>query len=247
MDKAIYIAMTGAKHFAYAQSVHANNLANATTQGFKADWVQARSQGVYYGDGYSTRAYALSQTPATNFDAGPLVETGREMDIAVEGDGWIAVQAPDGTEAYTRAGSLRVDPFGQLFTAEGHPVLGEGGPITIPPAQKMEIGSDGTITIQPLGQGVELLTQVDRIKLVDPDPATLRKGDDGLVRTEGGEPLPADAAMRLQTGFLEGSNVDPVEALTGIIALARQYEMQVKLMNSADEQSASASRLLQQL
>ncbi|MDY0005768.1 MAG: flagellar basal-body rod protein FlgF [Spongiibacteraceae bacterium] len=247
MDKAIYIAMTGAKHFAYAQSVHANNLANAATGGFKADMVQARSQGVYYGDGFSSRAYALSETPATNFAAGPLNETGRDLDIAVDGDGWIAVQAPDGSEAYTRAGSLRLDPFGQLLTAQGHPVLGEGGPISVPPAAKLDIGSDGTITIQPLGQGAALLTQVDRIKLVNPEPGSLHKGADGLIRSDGAAVLPADGALRVQTGFLEGSNVDPVEALTGIIALARQFEMQVKLMSSADEQSASASRLLQQL
>lgn len=245
MDKALYIAMTGAKHIDRAQTVHANNLANATTTGFRADFAQARAMGVYYGDGHPTRAYALAESPGTDMARGGLQETGRDLDVAVNGDGWLAVQAPDGTEAYTRAGSLRVDTLGRLTTATGEAVMGDDGPIAVPEFEKLQIGQDGTISLRPLGQGPEVLAEVGRIKLVNPPEDTLQKGEDGLFRTAGQEPLPADAGVRLQTGYLEGSNVNTVEEFTRVIALARQFEMQVKLMKTAEDNDAAAARLLQ--
>ena len=154
MDKSLYISMTGASQNAMAQRAHANNLANLTTTGFRRDFEQARSMPVF-GDGYATRAYAMTERPGTDMSAGVMQETGRELDVAVQGEGWIAVQAADGTEAYTRAGSLNIDAFGVLRTSSGLPVLGNGGPIAIPPAQKVEIGSDGTISIRALGEGVQ--------------------------------------------------------------------------------------------
>lgn len=247
MDKALYIAMTGAKHIERAQALRANNLANATTTGFRADFAQARAMGVYYGDGMPTRAYALTENPGTDLSYGALSETGRDLDVAVNGDGWIAVQSPDGSEAYTRAGRFKVDALGQLTTADGHPVLGEAGPIALPPYEKLQIGQDGTISIRPLGQGPEVLAQVDRIKLVNPPSDGLQKGTDGLFRGEvAGGVLPADATVTLQTGYLEGSNVNTVEEFTQVIALARQFEMQVKLMRTVEDNSAAATRLLQQ-
>lgn len=175
MDKALYIAMTGAKHNMLAQTAHANNLANVNTTGFKADFAQARSMPIYYGEGEPTRAYALTENPGTNFSQGALVETGRELDIAVEREGFIAVQAPDGTEAFTRAGSLHIDSVGILRTGNGLPVLGNGGPIALPPAEKIEMAADGTITLIPLGEGKEATVQADRVKLVNPDVNTDRK------------------------------------------------------------------------
>lgn len=245
MDRAIFIAMTGAKHVEQAQALHANNIANANTDGFRADFAQARSRGVYYGDGHPSRAYVTTETPGSNFNQGALKETGRDLDIAVEGAGLIAVQAPDGTEAYTRAGSLRLDAVGRLLTGSGLPVLGNGGPVALPPSEKIELGLDGTITVQPRGQNAEVLAQVDRIKLVNPEPGTLRKGSDGLLRSTVDNELPADAAVRIQTGFLESSNVNLVEEMTQVISLARQFEMQVKMMNAVDENVSAASRLLQ--
>ena len=244
MDKAMYIAMTSGQNIMSAQAIHANNLANANTSGFQADFAQARSMGVYYGDGYSTRAYALTENPGTDFNRGALIETGRDLDMAVDGEGWIAVQAPDGSEAYTRAGQLKIDPQGRLLTGNNLPVLGNGGPIAMPPADKITLGADGTITIQPEGQSAQVLATVDRIKLVKPDYAELEKGIDGLIRRRDGEEQAPDASIRLQAGFLESSNVNPVDELTNIMALARQFEINVKMMKVVEENSTAAAQVL---
>ncbi len=246
MDKAIYVAMTGAKHNMLAQTNHANNLANVNTVGFRADFAQARSMPVYYGEGAPTRAYALVENPATDFTPGSLIQTGRDLDIAVERQGFIAVQAPDGQEAYTRAGSLYIDSVGILRTGNNLPVLGNGGPIAVPAAEKVEIAADGTITILPLGQGADAVAQVDRIKLVNPALDTIKKSQDGLVRAMNQEAeIPADAGVRIVSGFLEGSNVNAVNELTNILSLSRQYEMQVKIMQTVKENSEASARLLQ--
>jgi len=245
MDRALFTSMTGAKHNTLAQAVHANNLANASTDGFRRDYVAARSMGIWYGDGLPTRVHALTERPATDFAVGSLRDTGRDLDIAVRGEGWIAVQAPDGSEAYTRAGSLQITPLGQLLTGNGLPVLGNGGPIAIPDAAKVEIGEDGTITVRGLGQGPEALADVDRIRLVNPPEQQLEKRADGLVYTRDGTRAPVDARVSVASGFLEGSNVNTVEALTEMLALARQYEVQVKLMKTVDENTEAAARLLQ--
>lgn len=246
MDKALYIAMTGAKHNMLAQVSHSNNLANVNTTGFKADFEQARSMPVYYGEGQPTRAYALVERPATDFVAGALMQTGRELDIAIDRDGFFAVQAPDGQEAYTRAGSLYVDSVGMLRTGNGLPVLGNGGPIAIPAAEKVEIGMDGTITIIPLGAEPQQVAQIDRIKLVNPDIETMSKTEDGLFRQLDAEDvLPADGAVRVISGFLEASNVNAVHEMTSILSLSRQYEMQVKMMQTVKENSESSASLLQ--
>lgn len=246
MDKALYTAMTGAKHIVRAQTVHSNNMANVNTTGFKADFAQARSMPVYYGEGLPTRAFALAENPATDFSSGPSIETGRDLDIAVERDGFIAVQAEDGTEAYTRSGSLYLDSVGMLRTGSGLPVLGNGGPVAIPTAEKIEIAIDGTITVIALGQGLDEVAQVDRIKLVNPAINEIVKGSDGLFRSINAEAdIAPDASVRVLSGFLEGSNVNAVNEMTSVLSLARQYEMQVKLMKTVEENSESSARLLQ--
>ena len=245
MDRALYTSMTGAKHNAIAQTVHANNLANVSTDGFRRDYVAARSMGVWYGDGFPTRAHALAERPATDFTIGSLRETGRDLDVVVRGKGWIAVRAPDGGEAYTRAGNLQITPLGQLLTGNGLPVIGNGGPIVVPDAAKVEIGGDGTITIRALGQGPEALTDVNRIRLVNPPIDQIEKGEDGLIRMKNGTRAPVDARVQVNSGFLEGSNVNTVEALTELIGLSRQYETQVRLMKTVDENAEAAARLLQ--
>lgn len=246
MDKALYIAMTGAKHNMRSQTVHSNNLANVNTTGFKSDFAQARSMPVYYGEGLPTRAYALSENPATNFNSGASVETGRDLDIMVERDGFIAVQAPNGQEAFTRAGSLYVDSVGILRNGSGLPVIGNGGPIAIPAAAKIDIAMDGTISIVPLGEEDQALAQVDRIKLVNPPLEDMYKGEDGLFRPANADgEVPADANVRLVSGFLEASNVNAVNEMTSVMSLARQYEMQVKIMKTAEQNSESSARLLQ--
>lgn len=244
MDKSLFISMTGASQNMKAQTAHANNLANVSTTGFRRDFEQARSMPVF-GETHPTRVYAMTERPGTDTSAGSMIETGRDLDIAVNGKGWIAVQAPDGTEAYTRAGSLNIDAFGMLRTANGLPVLGDGGPIALPPADKVEIGSDGTISIRALGEAPNVLAEIDRIKLVNPDNTMMRKGDDGLMRVEGQVEQPADGAIQITTGFLEGSNVNAVEEMTAMLSLARQFELHIKMMRTAEENSQSTNKILQ--
>lgn len=245
MDRAIYIAMTGAKNNMLAQTARANNLANANTTGFRADFEQARSQGVYYGDGLPTRAYSQTERPATDFTHGSLQETGRDLDVAIEGDGFFVVTAADGSEALTRAGNLNIDANGVLHTGNGLPLKGNGEVIVLPPLEKLEIAKDGSITIQIQGQGPEALALVDRIRLVNPDTQNFEKGEDGLFRLkDGGEFLP-DAEVTVASGFVETSNVNVIDEFTNILALARQYETQIKMMSTVEQNADASVRLLQ--
>ena len=244
MDKMLYVAMTGASQNALAQKAHANNLANISTSGFQRDLEQARSMPVF-GDSFPARAYAMTERPATDFSPGALQETGRDLDIAIGGDGFIAVQAPDGSEAYVRTASLNIDAVGVLRAGNGMPVMGNGGPIAVPPEQKIEVGQDGTITIRAMGEGPRVMAEVDRIKLVNPDLKTMTKGLDGMIHTKSGQPADADANVQVVSGFLEASNVNAVEEMTSVLALARQFELHVKMMNTAKEGDEAMARVLQ--
>lgn len=244
MDKALYISMTGASQTMRAQTIHAHNLANASTTGFRADLAQARSMPMY-GPGMATRAYSMTENPGTDFSPGNLQSTGNALDVAVRGEGWIAVQAGDGSEAYTRAGDLHVDLFGQLLTGNGLPVLGNNGPIVLPEFDTLELGDDGTVSIRELGQGADVLAVLDRIKLVNPELGDLVKGADGLLRRRDGLESEADGTIQVVAGYLESSNVNVVEAMVEMISLARSYEMNVKFMQTAQENSEASARLLQ--
>lgn len=244
MDKALYIAMTGAKHNMLAQSVRANNLANVNTDGFRADFEQARSMGVYYGEGHPTRAYSLTETPAVNLEQGKIIETGRELDVAIRGEGYFAVETPDGTEAYTRAGSLQVDNQGMLRTGSGLPVLGNGGPIVLPEYEKAEVAMDGTITVVVKGQGPDEQAEVNQLRLVMPEPENLEKGPDGLLRLREDAALPQDPTVQVISGFVESSNVNAVEEFTHMLSLSRQYEMSVKMMQTTQKNSEASAQLL---
>jgi flagellar basal-body rod protein FlgF len=244
MDRSLFVAMSGAKQILQAQAANANNLANVNSTAFRADLEQFRSQPVF-GPGHPSRVYAMLERPGVDLSAGSIQSTGRELDVAVNGDGWIAVKARDGVEAYTRAGDLHVTPQGQLLTHDGLSVLGNNGPITVPPSQRIEIGVDGTLSVIPQGGNATTLAAVDRIKLVKPPKDQLEKGGDGLMRVAGGNPIPPDAAVRLVPGALESSNVSAVEEMTQMIQLQRQYEMQLKLMKTVEENGAAGSRLMQ--
>ncbi len=250
MDKALYIGMSGAKQNMLAQRAHANNLANVSTTGFKKDFAQARSMPVF-GEHHPTRAYAMTERPGTNLSAGALMETGRKLDVAVEGDGWLAVQNQLGQEVFTRSGSLQVDVNGLLRNANGDMVMGNGGPVALPPFDNLQVGSDGTISIIPVGGPPDQLVEIDRLKLVNPPPAALEKGEDGYIRRKADQaldgPEPPDAALRVASGFLESSNVNAVEEMIANLQLSRQYEMQVKVMTTAKENSEASARLLQNL
>jgi flagellar basal-body rod protein FlgF len=245
MDKMLYVAMTGASQNTLAQRAHANNLANISTNGFQRDFEQARSMPVF-GDTFPARVYAMSERPGTDFTPGTLQETGRELDVAVDGQGWIAVQSADGSEAYVRTASLQIDSLGQLRTGNGLPVLGNGGPIAVPPEQKVEIGQDGTISIRALGEAPSVMAEVDRIKLVKPDLQNMEKGADGLIRVKGAtQPQLPDANVRVTSGFLEASNVNAVEEMTAILSLSRQFELHVKMMRTAEEGATAMARVMQ--
>ena len=239
MDRLIYLSMSGAKATLQRQDVLAHNLANASTTGFRAEMAAFRAVPIR-GDGASTRAYALESTIGHDMRGGPVQTTGRELDVAVKGNAWLAVQGLDGTEAYTRAGALEVDAEGQLVTATGRLVLGDGGPITLPPGARVDIAGDGTINAT-VGDGRP--QAVGRLKLVTPE-APLKRGDDGLFRTADGNALDADEAARLQAGALEGSNVSPVETMVAMIAASRQFEQQMKSLQTAEQREQAASRLL---
>lgn len=243
MDRFLYISMTGAKETLRAQTVNSSNLANAGTTGFRADLSAFQTRAVS-GSGYASRAYATNATTGFDDQQGSLLSTGRDLDVGVNGAGWIAVQAKDGSEAYTRAGDLRVDPNGLLTNGAGHPVLGDAGPLTVPPASSLIVGSDGNISIVPLGQGPETTALVGRIKLVNPPAQTLVRGEDGLFRTQDGVNAPADANVRLAAGALESSNVNVADALVRMIELARHFELQVKAMRTAEDNAAAAAQLL---
>ena len=243
MDKMIYVAMTGAKQTEYAQAINSNNLANVSTTGFRAD-LHAFSSIPVVGPGVDSRVNAVVDSYGTDFAQGPIENTGRSLDIAVQGDGFIAVQSPTGEEAYTRAGDLRVGAGGLLENGSGHLVMGEGGPVAIPPNGSLLIGSDGTISVQPIGQGPETLAIVDRIKLVRPEISQLEKRDDGLLYPRDDVAAVADGSVRVQSGALEKSNVNIAQTLVNMIELARQYEMQVNVIKSSEENADAAAQLM---
>jgi flagellar basal-body rod protein FlgF len=239
MDRLIYLSMSGAKATMQRQEVLANNLANVSTAGFRAEMTAFRAVPVQ-GSGASTRVYAIESTPGYNAEPGTVQPTGRNLDVALKGNAWLTVQALDGTEAYTRAGALDVNADGVLVTKNGLTVLGDGGPISVPANAQLQIGADGTLSASV---GNARPQAVGRLKLVTPE-APLQRGTDGLFRAADGNDLPADANARLQDGALEGSNVSPVETMIAMIAAARQFEQQMKMLASAQEKEQVATKLL---
>ncbi len=243
MDRFLYIAMNGAQNALYAQQANANNLANVSTVGFKAQMDQFMTEEVY-GPGFATRAYASDQDAGTDFAHGPVMTTGRDLDVTINNDGWFTVQADDGSLAYSRRGDFRIEPNGLMTNGAGQIVLGEGGPITLPEFESLVIGRDGTISIRASGQAANTLVAVDRLRLVNPDLFNLERGEDGLFRTRDGSEAPLDAGVTLTSGALEASNVNTVDAMIKMMEYARFYETQVKMMNVANENDAAASRLM---
>jgi len=243
MDRMLYVAMTGARETMRAQTANNHNLANANTVGFKAD-LQAFQARQVVGDGYASRVYATASTTGYDGTVGAQISTGRDLDVAVQGNGYMAVQGFDGREAYTRAGDLRVDSAGQLRTGTGLQVMGDGGPIAVPPHASIVVGGDGTVSIVPLGQGPETRAVVGRIKLVKPAEEDLTKGQDGLFRMKDGSDAPADAVAHLTSGVLESSNVNVADAMVNMIELSRRFDMQVRAMRSAEDNGAASARLL---
>ena len=239
----LYIAMTGANAILQRQTVTANNMANVNTTGFRADQAEFRALPVF-GQGLPTRVYTATQEVSSDFRQGPIVRTGRPLDVAVKGPGWLAVQGPDGKEAYTRDGNLQISGQGILMTATGHPVIGNGGaPISLPSLQSVTIGADGTVSGVPMGSQPNAVVVFNRIKLVNPPESALQKGADGLF-TDSKGPAPAAGSLTLDVGALEGSNVNPVSTMIQMLEDTRQFETQTKLMQTISQDQQASNQLL---
>ncbi len=243
MDKMLYLSMSGAKNTLIAQAVNSHNLANANTTGFREDLSQFRSMPVF-GEVYPSRVYAMEESPSANFDFGSITHTGNDLDVAINDEGWFAVQSFDGSEGYTRRGDFRINTLGLLENGAGQLVLGDAGPIAIPPSQEIEIAVDGTISVRPIGQDERTLAIVGRLRLVNPPVDQLVKGEDGLFRLKDETTAIPDAVVRVTAGSLETSNVNIIEGMVKMIELARQFEMDLKAMSTAQENDEVATRML---
>jgi len=244
MDRMIYIGMGGAKQAMEQQAAVANNMANVSTPGFRAQINMARAVPVV-GQEAATRAMVVAITPGASMRSGPMTQTGRPLDVAIHGDGWLSVQTPDGGEAYTRVGNLQVGADGQLRTMDSLPLLGDAGPLVVPPGSSLSVTTDGMVTALGAGGPSAGATEVGRLKLVNPTPRDLVRGDDGLFRMQAGLPAPqADPAVKLLAGTIEGSNVNAVEAMVDMIANARRFEMQMKTLQTAENNDQQANKLL---
>jgi len=242
MDRLIYTAMTGAKHILEQQATNAHNLANATSTGFKAQVDSFRAVPVV-SEGLPTRAFVIDSTVGADFNPGPIQSTGRVLDVAVQGSGWLTVQRGDGSEGFTRNGALKVNENGILQTATGQNIMGDGGPISIPPDVAITIAKDGTISSVNNGTEPGPSNILGRLKLVNPDEANLERKPDGLFGTRDNSNVEADASVSVVSGALEGSNVNVVDAMVNMISLARQFETQMKLMQTAENNANKASQL----
>lgn len=243
MDRVIYIAMTGAREVTRQQAAVSHNLANVSTHGFRQELSVFRALPVV-GEGAKTRAFVAETTPRTDFSQGAIQVTGRPLDVAVRGPGWIAVQDANGQEAYTRMGHLQVSQNGIMQTTNGLNVLGDAGPLAVPPDQDILIAKDGTVSTVPIGLGLNAVAIAGRIKLVNPTETDLVRGEDGLFRQKSGEAAIADANVTLISGALETSNVNPAEAMVNMVSLARQFEMQMRVLRAAEDNNRSADKVL---
>ncbi|MGD8121990.1 flagellar basal-body rod protein FlgF [Vibrio sp. TRT 2004] len=246
MDRALFLAMSGAKQNMQALQLRANNLANVSTTGFRADLAQARSMQAY-GDGLPSRVFSMTERPGHNFQQGSVITTGRDLDVTIQGQGWMSVLDKTGKEGLTRDGNLKVDVNGMLVSGNGNLVLGEAGaPITLPiPVSKIEIGNDGTISVVPQGAPADAIEIVDRIKLTSTNNQSLFKDVNGLFRAKDpNAAYEADASVKLLTGAIEGSNVNAIGEMTSLIDLQRQFEMQVKMMSTAEDMDKASDSLL---
>ncbi|OLQ79123.1 flagellar basal-body rod protein FlgF [Photobacterium proteolyticum] len=240
MDSLLYTATTGASRVMKAQHVRSNNLSNADTAGFRADMERVQSIQLQ-GAGFDGRTMVVTNSAATRFDSGDLIKTGRNLDVAINGEGFFTVQTPVGNEAYTRAGNIRVDQQGNM-TVNGFPLMAEGDPITLPEYQHIEISDKGVISVIPPGGGAEV--EVGQLKLVKPAYTELQKESDGLLHARDGGEFPADATVAVAAEHLEGSNVSAIDELVNVMSLTRNFEMQVRMMKTAETLAQAGNRLM---
>jgi flagellar basal-body rod protein FlgF len=242
MDRMIYTAMTGAKHILDQQATNSHNLANATSTGFRAQVDSFRAVPVV-SEGLPTRTMVVDATVGADFTPGAIQSTNRDLDVAIEGQGWFAVSRGNGSEAYTRNGAFQLSENGMLQTSSGLPVLGDGGPISIPPDSVISIAKDGTISAISTATPSAAVNEIGRLKLVNPPENNMVRGHDGLFNTKDGSPAEADAVVNVVSGALESSNVNVIDAMVNMISLARQFDTQMKLMQNAENNASKASQI----
>ncbi|MBS0323083.1 MAG: flagellar basal-body rod protein FlgF [Proteobacteria bacterium] len=250
MDRLIYTAMSGASGVISRQAAVAHNLANVSSTGYRAEEHRLRAVQVQAAAGaptLPTRAFAVDASTHTDYSAGALQMTGRALDVAINGKGWIALSMPDGSEAYTRDGSLEINVNGVLQTRDGIPVMGDGGPISIPPDSKVEIGNYGQVSVVPETGAQNTVNAIGRLKLVNPPDDSLVRGADGRFRLRDGAPAPQDENVKVSSGYLENSNVNPADQMVSMISLARQFEMQMKLLTTANDNDKAATQVISNL
>jgi flagellar basal-body rod protein FlgF len=244
MDKMLYIAASGAKQDLLGTAVRANNLANAQTVGFKAQLEQARAMPAF-GEGLPTRVFSMTESPTNNYAGGSMIQTDRELDFAIQGEGWFSVLDDQGNEAYSRNGSMQLGADGALQDSHGNQIVGDFGPVFLPiPLSNINIANDGTLSVRPQGAPQTVLEEVGRLKLVNPNVRDMQRGNDGLFRLKTGEQAFEDPLVSIRTGVLEGSNVNPVDEMVSMISLQRHYEMQIKLMKKAESLDTRGNQLL---
>lgn len=241
MDDMIYLAMSGAKALTHRQEALTHNLANANTTGFRADLTAFRAVPVEADGTSSTRVFNIEATAGFDATPGPVITTGRPLDAAIKGSGWFVVQTPTGEEAYTRNGNFQLGADGSIQTANGSQVMGDGGPLVVPQNATVSIGGDGTVSARVGGQPPQ---QIGRLRLVNPAQAELQRGPDGMMRTVNGQPAADDPTVQVVDGAIEGSNVNVVESMVGMIELSRRFEMQMRLLQNAENNSQRAAQLL---
>jgi flagellar basal-body rod protein FlgF len=244
MDKLLYIAASGANQDLMATSLRANNLANAQTNGFKAQLEQARAMPAF-GEGLPSRVFSMTESPTNDYESGPMITTDRPLDVAIQGNGWFSVQTPEGEEALTRNGNFTMSADGALQDSKGNLVMGQAGPIFLPiPVQNITIGHDGRISTRLQGAPESAIEEVGRLKLANPELDQIKRRTDGLFDLKDGGFIEQDLNVSVRSGMLEGSNVNAVDEMVQMISLQRHYEMQVKLMNKADQLSMRGNMLL---
>ena len=243
MDRLVHTSLSALRGAMARQAATANNLANVNTVGFRGEFAAARPLWLH-GDGLDSRVLADEEVAGADMRSGAVTETGRNLDVAVEGDAFLTVQAKNGDEAYTRRGDLQMSDTGLLTTGEGDPVLGDQGPITIPPADSIKIEGDGSVWVVPLGGDASKPQRIDRLKLASPTGSQVVKGLDGLFRVRGGGALPADPNAKVKSGALEGSNVEATKALVDMIDASRAWDTQLKLISTAREMDGASTDLM---
>lgn len=246
MDPILIHATTGGSANFNRQQIAANNLANINTPGFKADLFQAELLTLKHDNSNSSaQTFVVQKANGINTTPGDIVHTGNDLDVAIDGDAWMTVKDAKGGQAYTRGGTLRLNAQGQLTTASGKPIIGNGGTIAIPPSRSIVIGADGTISAVPLDGDGKALAVLDRIKLVKLDKANIVKNEEGLLQLKQGSPTPADNSVKIIQGAIEGSNVNAIDQMVGMISSGRDFESQMKLLSTADDNAQRLAQLLQ--